>query len=474
MYFESPVAFATDVVKDYIRHHPNSVNTTGVDSAIDVPRGRSLSRGPAKRVRSRSRAPSVASEKSMGLSSRFKSRSRSSSRTTVKRKPKVVKKLQVVKYSNARHLGAFGNAAKHSHGLRATFDDFKSFSLACASNQRNFVDAYMYNNNSIGRSGINTTSSGTFGTGTIITDFTQGQFNTGFGSDQTPFVASGVLSHSIFSPPIQQGQTWNPTTGVSSGAPPGVVTLQTNAGINNTECLIYDCVEHNLYFANGGSTTAEVKIEIFECMDSQNTALSQQIDNQYLSQEWYRQPGTQGTVAGAVTQQSIAFDATKVPGLKKFWKRVKLDYIRLELGVEEHYTWVDENVVFDQQKWLLGVNGALPNYMKGISKVLRVSLRGGLARIPQSDATANGITCAFSKADIGIMWHRRVTGHRRSLFAEDKKPVSIVPYYGAFGQSKQIIGMPIDYALDEPTNTTEMPQTNVSGSATAIPVATIP
>lgn len=302
-------------------------------------------------------------------------------------------------------------------GLRASFEDFRQFSLLSNSNESNFVDIYQYlatetgvaNNDTIG-------ARGTIAIKSMIQDFRQGEA-TGF-----------PLRAGLFDAPKAIGWT---STGTST---------ESIMPVNDQEVLHYDKNAETVYFTNGTNDVVHVKVQVFKCVVNSEESLQNAELRIYDSEQFFRDGGA--AVNNPVNEP--LYDAQKLPGLSKFWKCVKTKHYPLQPSMEGSFHY-QTKMKYDQAKWVNSdAAGTGPvQFQKGRTHVIRVTVRGGVGLAAQG--------AGFITAKLGIMHHRYVVGHREELVAATKRQ-----YINAHAF--------ITDTLTSGATITEPPVTEVSGS----------
>lgn len=277
-------------------------------------------------------------------------------------------------------------SSRRKVGMRASFEDFRMFSLLAKSNQSNLVDIYSYlgvgtgvaNNDTIGLAG-------TLAINSIITDFKQGE-STGFPP------RSG-----LFDAPKAPGWT---STGLST---------DTISPVNSSEVLTYDSYGETVYFTNGTNDVVHVKVQVFSCGENSEHSLQIAEQHVYDGEQFY----VANSLAGNIPQTEPLYDATKLPGLKKWWKLKQTKHYALQPSMEASFHH-NSKCRYDQQKWATS-NAASDGpikYMKGKTHLIRITVRGGLGL---SSAGAGYVT-----SKLGIVYHRYVKGHREEMTGATK------------------------------------------------------
>lgn len=273
----------------------------------------------------------------------------------------------------------------YTYGRIGMFDDWRSGNVKSASNELQYKDIYLFAGKPITEAGKHLSASA------IINDFQLGEQNTP-GTATTP---------GLFDAPSATGSVYVLPGGVIDPTSK-VLTIQ---AVQDDEVLIYDICKTDYYFTNTANIPVLFRIEEFLCKDSSDTFLEDRIDNLYKNQQFFANGNTHASPA--TVQNELSFNASKVPGLSKYWKRTRFYEAFIQPGVEMKKTFYYKKVKFNQQKFKnQNDSGAMFYNCKGVTRCIRLSCRGSLCI---SNSTGNG---NFSKSEVAWAQHRFVRAHR--------------------------------------------------------------
>lgn len=304
-----------------------------------------------------------------------------------------------------RKVGKTKKLSKILKAPVASFDDWAHYLLTAQTNQLKVIDFVICPARTL------TVSSWTQAQQSMITDFRTGELND-----------VGVsFQPGIFDPPPVVGSIYNKATGalVPNIRAAGLdinVGLESMQQISDEEILNYQILHEDFFYVNTTDVPIMVRFEEYLCNTTSDISLQVRAQNLYAGQQYFEPQ------AGAVAdvQNEISFSLSKVPSLNTWWKKVSFHEEFIQPGAEMKRRFA-YTIRFNQQKFKnMDPTGLLfPNYVKGITRVVRVSIRGSLGASP-TDNLAN-----FTVAQIGIARHRFIKGFRSLVGGQVKKQYNV-------------------------------------------------
>lgn len=288
----------------------------------------------------------------------------------------------------------------------ASFDDWHNYVVKAGTNTLAYNDIPICPGKTISLSG--STQAGV----SMISDFRTGELN-------SPGV---TFQPGIFDPPPTVGSLYNVTTGgiiptVSltggAGVPVGVETM---VQISDEETLNYEVLEEEFYYVNTTDVPIMIRFEELLCKESSDDSLATRCTNLYANQQYFEPQAA----PPSDVQNEISFTVAKVPGIKNFWMLESFHEEFVLPGAEMKRVY-KYSFKWDQAAYKKQNAGKTDdfNYIKNISRTIRISTRGGLGISP-TDGHGN-----FTVAEIAIARHRFIKGFRSCMSGTQKKQYNV-------------------------------------------------